>query len=290
MYATATETCCPTCGQAATRVHSRYQRVLADLPCQGVPVEVRATVRRFRCDETTCARAIFTERLPALARPHARRTARQAEALKHMAIALGGEAAARLSSELALGVSADTLLRIVRRAEIGAAPPPHIIGVDDWAIRRGHEYGTILVDLERHAPIDLLPDRTAESLNRWLNEHPGIEIVARDRSDTYAQGARAGAPDAVQVADRWHLLKNAGDALERVAQRNRAALQRAATDVAAEAATSTDATLPAVAREAGASTEAQKEGGRTAPPPRQALYERHHTLRARGPRFGASVS
>jgi transposase len=225
-----------------------------------------------------CPRAIFTERLPALARPYARRTARQAKALTCIGVALGGEAAARLSSELALTVSADTLLRLVRHAEVDAVPPPRVVGVDDWAIRRGHQYGTILVDLERHAPIDLLADRSAESLAHWMQEHPGIEVVARDRSDVYAQGARVGAPDAVQVADRWHLLKNAGEALERVTQRNRAALERAANDAAAEAAASTDTTPSGV----GASTEEQTESEPGAQSPRQALYERLHTLRAQG--------
>jgi transposase len=143
-------------------------------------------------------------------------------------MALGGEARARLLPTLGASASADTVLRLVRRAPVPPTPTPRVLGVDEWARRKGHTYGTVLVDLERRAPVDLLDDRSAESFARWLTEHPGVEVITRDRSEIYAEGARQGAPDAVQVADRWHLLKNVGDVVERVLHRHRPALEEAA--------------------------------------------------------------
>jgi transposase len=286
LRATAAIARCPTCGHTAARVHSRYRRTLADLPCQGVPVRLRVHVRRFRCDRADCTRAMFTERIPALALPYARRTLRQSQVLTHVGVMLGGEAAVRLLPKLGLAGSADTVLRLVHRSSIPPAPPPRIVGVDDWAIRRGHTYGTIIVDLERHAPVDLLADRTADALRRWLEDHPGVAVVARDRAEAYAQGAREGAPHAIQVADRWHLLKNAGEALERVLQRNRVALHQAAKDASTEvprASPAEDENLPPrtvdASEDAGAEQQARACAVET---PRQALYEQVHALRAQG--------
>lgn len=287
LRATAADARCPTCGHAAARVQSRYRRTLADLPCQGVPVRLQVHVRRFRCDRTDCDRSIFTERLPALAPSHARRTPRLTESLMRVGLALGGEAAARLLPKLGLAGSADTVLRLVHQAPIAPAPPPRVVGVDDWAIRRGHNYGTLLVDLERRAPIDLLADRTADTLSRWFSEHPSVEIVARDRAETYAQGAREGAPGAVQVADRWHLLKNAGETLERVLQSHRAAIRQTATEMASEASASkpaegTTAPLESDGTLGSAAVEEQPANPSTVPTSRQALYEQLHALKARG--------
>lgn len=288
---------CPGCGHPTARVQSRYQRILADLPCQGLPVRLHMHVRRFWCEQPACPHAIFTERLPALAPPHARRTQRLSEVLLRVGALLGGEAGARMLPLLGMASSADTLLRLVHRAAIAPAPPPRVVGVDDWAIRRGHTYGTILVDLERRSPIDLLDDRTADTLSRWLADHPGITIVARDRAETYAQGIREGAPEAMQVADRWHLLKNLGEVLERVLQHHRAALERAATLASDTASTAAPAQASTAHLEDTAAAQEAVEKAATPTPTavvdqtprasptrtkRQQLYERVHALRAQG--------
>jgi transposase len=210
---------CPTCQTASCRVHSHYTRTLADLPWAGMPVSLQVVVRRFRCPEPDCPQVIFAERLGEVAQVYARRMARQQDILLMLAYALGGEAGARLAWELACGVSADTLLRVIRRAPEPILEPPTVLGVDDWAWRKGHRYGTILVDLERHRVIDLLPDRSAASFAAWLREHAGIRIISRDRGGDYIYGARAGAPDAVQVADRFHLFMNLSESVERIFKR-----------------------------------------------------------------------
>jgi transposase len=212
---------CPDCGHAATRVHSRYRRTVADRPWNAVRVELRIHSRKFFCDQPSCARGIFTERLPGLVARYARRTLRLAEALALIGYALGGEAGARLAVGLGLAVSADTLLRQLRAAVPSARRTPRVLGVDDFAFRRGQRYGTLLVDLERRCPVDLLPDRQAGTLARWLKEHPGVEVITRDRSFEYAKGITEGAPGAVQVADRFHLLTNMREWLERVIEQHR---------------------------------------------------------------------
>jgi transposase len=199
-------------------------------------VRLRLHRRRFFCSSPACSRRIFTERLPATTTPYARRTLRLNEALQLIGFALGGEAGARLSSRLGMTVSGDTLLRRVRQLTAADPPAPRVLGVDDWAWKRGHRYGTILVDLERHRVVDLLPDREVVSLERWLEAHPGMEVISRDRSSAYAEGATKGAPKAVQVADRWHLLKNLGEALERILQSQHQHLQQAAQTAAVQTA------------------------------------------------------
>jgi transposase len=207
---------CPVCGARSARVHSHYTRTLADLPWQGVPVTVRLRVRRFFCDQKTCNRVIFAERLPGLAAHYARRTERLDGWFTHVSFALGGEAGSRLLKDLGVMVSADTLLNHIRSTHLQDHETPRILSVDDFAFRRGTRYGTVLVDLERRTLVDVLPDRSADTFARWLMEHPGMEIVSRDRGGEYAEAARRAAPYAVQVADRFHLLKNLRDVVLRV--------------------------------------------------------------------------
>jgi len=172
-------------------------------------------VGKFFCLNETCRRRIFTERLPTIVAPWARRTLRYAEQLTAIALSLGGSAAACLSQRLKAEASRNTFLHLIARLSFPETDTPSILGVDDFALRKGHQYGTILVNLETHQPITLLPDRTAETLAEWLKAHPGIEILSRDRSKTYRRGMSAGAPEAIQVAARFHLLHNLEEALEK---------------------------------------------------------------------------
>jgi transposase len=158
---------------------------------------------------------------------HARCTARLTDAHRAIGFALGGEAGARLADHLAMPTSRDTLLRRVQGAPDEPAPPPRFIGVDDWAVRKGQRYGTILIDLERGRVIDILPGRDGSALKQWLGEHPGVEVITRDRWAAYAQAAAEAAPQARQVADRWHLLKNLREAVERLFERHGATIREA---------------------------------------------------------------
>lgn len=225
------EPVCPLCGQVSHSRHSWYQRSLFDLPWAGICVQLQLRVRRMFCRTSDCRRAIFTERLSCLAVPYARRTKRLAEEQRQLALHQGGEVAARITQRQGMPAAGKTLLRSVRHAPLPSFETPRKLGVDDWAWRKGKTYGTILVDLDRHRPVDLLADRSSAMLEQWLREHPGVEIISRDRANDYADGATRGAPDAVQVADRFHLLKNIREMLERILERNHASLRSAAQEV-----------------------------------------------------------
>lgn len=218
---------CPGCGLLSTHIHSRYQRFPRDLPWQGVPIILKLGVRKFFCRNPGCERRIFCERFENILTTYARQTLRLVETIEALGFGLGGEAGARTARLLGIVSSADTLLRRVRQRSTPAVEAPRVIGVDDWAYRKGERYGTLIVDLERRVPIELLPDREADTLTTWLKAHPGTEVIARDRASAYADAAHRGAPQAVQVADRWHLLKNLQEAAQRFLTRQSNLLKQA---------------------------------------------------------------
>jgi transposase len=208
LSATAPKAICPVCLHPACRVHGRYLRTLADLPWATTPVELLLWVRRFCCETPTCERHTFTERLPLVALSYARTTTRLSLSQTDTGLALGGSAGARHLARQGLPGSRSTLLRRVRALPDPEGSEPHVVGVDDWAWRKGHRYGSIVVDLERGCPIDVLEDRKADTVAAWFKAHLEVAIVARDRADAYASGISQGAPHAIQVADRFHLFDN----------------------------------------------------------------------------------
>ena len=206
---------CPECGVISGQVHSTYQRTLRDLPAHGRRVLIQVRIRRFRCPEQECARKTFAEPLAGIVDGRfARRTARSDQLVHQIAVALGGRPGERLTTRLRLGGSRDTLLRLIRRRaaandEVSAV---RVVGIDDWAWRKGQSYGTIICDLEERRVIALLADRDGSSVEAWLAKHPDISVVARDRGAIYARAASKALPKATQVADRWHLMANASAA------------------------------------------------------------------------------
>ena len=208
LHTTSPMASCPSCGTQSSQIQSRYTRTLRDLPSGGRPIRLIMHVRRFFCKKCTCAQKIFAERLPTLCHPHAQRTKQLQEALCQLGLRVGGQAGADVGSDLGISGSRDTILRLVRQSHLPAHSEPHVIGLDDWARKRRLRYGTLICDLELGLPIDLLPDRSVETVSAWLLKHPSLEVVSRDGSAEYASAIKKGAPQARQVSDRWHLVKN----------------------------------------------------------------------------------
>lgn len=220
---------CPLCHTCSRSIHSIYQRLIKDLPAFGNKISITLTVRKFYCCNPACSRKIFTERFAEHFAPYLRRTRRLDEKLLKISLLMGGNPGQRLCRNLSIQISSSTLIRLIHRQKAPVVNPLTVIGIDDWAGKKRQTYGTALVDLKKHKIVDLLKDREPLSVECWLKNHPEIRVVTRDRFMPYANGIRAGAPQAEQVVDRWHLLKNLGDALQRVLERNQQQLKHART-------------------------------------------------------------
>jgi transposase len=218
---------CPLCGTASRRIHSRYERHVSDLPCAGRRLRLRIAARRFVCAVGHCRRRIFAERFGGSLEPWARRTTRLEGIVHHLGLALGGRPGSAFAERLMLPVSNDTLLRVVRRRATRNSAALTVVGIDDWAFRRNHRYGTVVCDLERRRIVALLPDREIATTTAWLAEHPGIVVISRDRGGGYREAAARALPNAVQVADRWHLMENASDAFLDAVQRSMREIRKA---------------------------------------------------------------
>ena len=221
---------CPTCQKHSQRPHSCYRRQPADLPIAEQVVQLEMVIQRFFSDNRRCKATTCAERLPEFIEPDARRTNRLKHQQQQLAFEVNAKRGESLLDTMHMPTSHDTLVRLVRAAPDPDGVAPRVVGIDDWSKRKGQTYGTILVELERHTVVDVLDERSAESAAEWFGQHPGIEVISRDRGNEYIQGATKGAPDATQVADRWHLLKNLREALERLLQQKPASLKAAASE------------------------------------------------------------
>jgi transposase len=276
---TAASASCPACGTPSRRVHGAYWRSLGDVACFGRPTLLLVRVRRFRCAAPACPRRTFAELLSSVAQTRARQTDRLRAVHRTIGLTLGGNPGARHAAAMGVPISRTTLLKRVRTSDAVPGPAVSVLGVDDWAWRKGQRYGTILVDLERRRVVDLLPDRSADTLAAWLKAHPGVSAVVRDRAGAYAEGAARGAPDANQVADRFHLLRNSSDALRTVLDQHHRDL-RAAAQTAAQQPKPSMPEEPAVP-EPGVPPEAERRS-RAAQERRDARFAEVARLRGQG--------
>lgn len=246
-------------------MHSKYVRQLADRSVGVREARIRLQVKKFRCLNSGCPRKIFAEQPDGRARRYQRRSTMLTDLLTRVGLALGGRAGHRMSRHIAAEVSRSTLLRLVRALPVPQAGELPAVGVDDFAIRKGHIYGTVIIDMATHRPVDLLEERTSDTVAEWMAQHPEIRVVCRDRGGPYADGASRGAPDAIQVADRWHLLHNLAKIVDKLVRAHRKCL---------------------VAPVAPADTEQDSVAESPAPPPRtaatRARYQQIHELLDKG--------
>jgi transposase len=225
VHAASPMACCPCCGTICKRIHSHYTRTLHDLPASGRLVHLNVRVRRFFCQEHACRRNIFAERFPSLTLPRVKFTVRLQEALREMGFESGGEGGARLGKKLSYPGSPDTILRLIKHTQLPIVSSPRVVGIDDWSWKRGLRYGTLICDLETNKPIDVLGDRSVQTVSAWFEQRPSVEIVSRDRSSEYAAAISKGAPQALQVADLWHIAKNLAESVQTLLARCRAEIR-----------------------------------------------------------------
>ena len=223
VIATAPSSCCPLCSQASESVHCHYRRVLHDVPCAGRRVQLFLTVRKFSCRNPLCQRKVFAERIPTFMEPWARMTIRYCQQIASIGLATCGKGGAKLAARLGIQTTRQTILRRIMDLPDPLSGSILFLGIDDFSFRRGYRFGTILVNLESHRVVDLLPDRKAETSAAWMRHHPDLMALSRDRGGEYASAAREGATQAIQCADRFHLLKNLGEAVEGLLARHLAA-------------------------------------------------------------------
>ncbi len=227
LHATSLTARCPQCGTAGSRVHSRYQRTIVDLAFGGRSLTLKLLVRKWICPEALCSQHIFAERFPEVVQRYARMTDRLIKALQSTGVLTNGADAAQIASSFGMPTTAKTIIRRVLQLPLPSEGSVYKVGVDEWAWKKGHRYGTILVDLEKRRVVQLLADRSVETSKAWLCKHPEIDLVSRDRGQIFREAATEGAPQAKQVVDRYHLQKNFAEALEKFFRKQERVLKKA---------------------------------------------------------------
>ena len=234
VVATSPTSCCPLCSEPSSSIHCHYRRTLRDAPCAGRRVQLFLTVRKFSCRNPYCERKVFAERFPDFVEPWARMTIRHCQQITSIGLATCGKGGTRLAARLGIQTTRQTILRRIMDLPDSSPGVILFLGIDDFSFRRGCRFGTILVNLESRRVVDLLPDREAETSAAWMRQQLDLMVVSRDRGGTYASAAAQGAPQATQCADRFHLLKNLGEALEDLLARHLSASRKRQVEAALE--------------------------------------------------------